>query len=339
VLRPITSPDGSTAAVVTGDALPDLRFELPREVPTLLRLLRATQPLEAEFHHFLNHDPSVFEIIPALGVPYDVHTHDYAWFCPRIALVGRGDRYCGEPAPSVCEACVSKVGSYLSEDIRVTALLDRSRKVLLGARRIIAPSRDAAERMARHFPGIAPTVVPHEDDAAVDEPPPTPIVAGTVRICVAGGIGLHKGFHVLLACARDAKKRALDLEFVVAGTTIDDKRLMDTGRVFVTGPYQAEEAVALIRSQSAALAFLPSIWPETWCLGLTELWRAGLFVAAFDIGAPAERIRRTGRGFVLPLGMPASAINDALLNAVKGRSFLPIRRSKAYKPSHRCNPE
>ena len=49
----------------------------------------------------------------------------------------------------------------------------------------------------------------------------------------------------------------------MVGTTIDDQRLMDTGRVFVTGPYQPEEAVALIHAQNAALAFLPSIWPET----------------------------------------------------------------------------
>ena len=100
----------------------------------------------------------------------------------------------------------------------------------------------------------------------------------------------------------------------------------------MTGPYQPEEAVDLIREQHAALALLPSIWPETWCLGLTELWCAGLRVAAFDIGAPAERIGRTGRGFLLPLGLSPPRINDALLNAARGRSFLPIRRSSAYKP-------
>ena len=175
--------------------------------------------------------------------------------------------------------------------------------------------------MARHFAGIVPIVVPHEDDAAIDEPPPIPSAADMVTICVVGAIGLHKGFHILLACARDAKQRALDLTFVVAGTTIDDQRLIDTGRVFVTGPYAPHEAVALIRAQGATMALLPSIWPETWCLGLTELWRAGLRVAAFDIGAPAERIRQTGRGFLLPLGLSPRAINDALLNAARGRSF------------------
>ena len=35
------------------------------------------------------------------------------------------------------------------------------------------------------------------------------------------------------------------------------------------------------------------------------------------IGAPAERIRRTRRGWLLPLGLPAPAINNALL-ALRG---------------------
>jgi glycosyltransferase involved in cell wall biosynthesis len=297
----------------------------------LLRLLRGLKPVEAEFHHFLNHDPSVFQVIRDLGIPYDAHAHDYAWFCPRIALVGRNDHYCGEPGQAACEACVAELGSYLHEDIAVSPLRDRSREFLSGARRVVAPSHDAADRMGRHFPGLSVTVIPHEDDDAVVDPPPIPHVDGTVRVCVAGAIGLHKGFHVLLDCALDASKRGLDLTFVVAGTTIDDQRLMDTGRVFVTGPYKPSEAVALIRAQRAALALLPSIWPETWCLGLTELWRAGLRVAAFDIGAPAERIRRTGRGLLLPLGLPAPTINDTLSRLATGRSLLPIRGSSAYK--------
>jgi glycosyltransferase involved in cell wall biosynthesis len=130
---------------------------------------------------------------------------------------------------------------------------------------------------------------------------------------VVGAIGIHKGYQVVLDCARDAAARRLPLEFVVVGHTIDDNRLLATGRVFITGSFLPEEAVELIRAQNATLALLPSIFPETWCFSLGEAWRAGLRVAAFDIGAPAERIRRTGRGVVLPLGLRPDAINDALI--------------------------
>lgn len=333
ILRP-AEVDGEKAVTVQ-DGLdqryPNLRLALPHEKAALARLLRESRPVEAEIHHFLNHDPSVFDVIRAARVPYDVHVHDFIWFCPRVALVNVHDRYCGEPDRAGCEACIAEGGDLIAEDIAVPALLDRSRTILSAARAVIAPSRDAADRMMRHFPGLPVTPVPHEDDRLVPEPPPVRPLSGRVRVCVAGAIGLHKGYWILLACARDARRRGLDLEFIVVGTTIDDQRLIDTGRVFVTGRYEPHEAVALIAEQQATLALLPSIWPETWCLGLTEIWRAGLRVVAFDTGAPAERIRRTGRGMLIPLGSSPRMINDTLLNVGQGRSVLPIRRSSAYK--------
>jgi glycosyltransferase involved in cell wall biosynthesis len=186
--------------------------------------------------------------------------------------------------------------------------------VLAGARHVFTPSQDAADRIHRHFPGVQPHALPHEDDAAIADPLPLGSTA-PCRVCVIGAIGVHKGYQVLLDCARDAAERRLPLEFVVVGHSIDDRRLQATGRVFVTGTFAAEEAVPLIKAQQATLALLPSIFPETWCFSLAEAWQAGLRVAAFDIGAPAERIRRTGRGFLLPLGLPASAINNALVAA------------------------
>jgi glycosyltransferase involved in cell wall biosynthesis len=138
---------------------------------------------------------------------------------------------------------------------------------------------------------------------------------GIARICVVGAIGVEKGYEILLACARDAAERDLKLEFVVVGHTIDDARLLDTGRVFVTGEFQPAEAVQLVQAQNASLAWLPSVWPETWCFALSEAWSAGLRVVAFDLGAQAERIRRTGLGTLLPLGLPPASINSALLAA------------------------
>lgn len=329
VLRPAPADDGQAVMVQDGLArhYPNLRFAMPREKAALARLLRDTGPVEAEIHHFLNHHPAVFDIVRAMKVAYDVHVHDYIWFCIRVALVNERNRYCGEPDTAGCEVCAAAGGDTIAEPIAVPALLNRSRAILSAARTVTAPSQDAAARMMAHFPGIAVTVVPHEDDLSVPEPPPIQPVLGRVRVCVAGAVGLHKGFQVLLACARDARRRDLDLEFVVVGTTIDDQRLMDTGRAFVTGRYESSEAVALIAAQGATLALLPSICPETWCFGLTEIWRAGLRAVAFDMGAPAERIRRTGRGLLIPAGMSPRAINDILLNAGKGRSALPVRRS------------
>jgi GT2 family glycosyltransferase/glycosyltransferase involved in cell wall biosynthesis len=323
VLRPARLADGSAAVMVgEGEATdyPNLRFAMPAELPALVRLLAAERPVGAQLHHLLGHDPAVLQVIGQLGIPYDVHVHDSAAFCPRVGLLGPDRRYCGEPEIAGCEACIADIGRKDGLDIPVAELRRRSAGILGAALRVLVPSQDTAMRINRHFPAVKPVMVPHGDDAAIADPPaPRPVLQGggrsICRVAVIGAIGLEKGYEVLLACARDAAWRDLPVEFVVIGHSIDDKRLLATGRVFVTGEYRAQEAVGLIRAQQASIAWVTSIWPETWCFTLTEAWQAGLQAACFDIGAPAERIRRSGRGLVLPLGLPAGSINHALVAA------------------------
>lgn len=309
-----TAPEpGCCVADGTEDgAYPNLVFRWRDEQPALVRLLQETRPRAVELHHFIGHDPDVASLHRLLGVPQWIVAHDYALFCPRVALVTGTHRYCGEPDLATCDACVADYGTALEERISATALVRRSAGWLAESAGVIAPSADTARRIGRHFPGVQPQAQPWEPDPAPAWPIPR-MADGWTRICVLGAIGIEKGYEILLACARDAARRALPLAFTVVGYTIDDWRLIDTGRVRVTGPYAAADAGGLIAAQGAQWGFLPSVWPETWCYTLSEMWQAGLNVAAFDLGAPAERIRRTGRGMLLPLGTPPETVNDILI--------------------------
>ena len=93
-----------------------------------------------------------------------------------------------------------------------------------------------------------------------------------LRVAVVGAIGIEKGYEYLLACARHVTSQRLAMEFVVVGHTCDDKRLLDTGAVQITGGYEEAEAVGLIRSQDAELGFLPALWPETWSYPKSGSW-------------------------------------------------------------------
>jgi GT2 family glycosyltransferase/glycosyltransferase involved in cell wall biosynthesis len=323
VLRPV--PDVSESAVPgrhyvpdlvevadgPENAFPNLRFRLPDELASLADLLRPERPRRLELHHLKGHNHAVVELAERLDIPFEVRVHDYGWFCPRINLVGPEGRYCGEPDVAACEACVADSGSELEEAIGPAALRTRSAADLARAARIVTPSRDAAARLRRHFPTVRPEVEPHESDA--DLPPLRPLPPPPRRVGVIGAIGVAKGYQVLLDAARDAARRDLPLSYVVIGHSHDDARLLATGRVFITGPYREEDAATLLRAQNVHLAWLPSIWPETWCYALGHALRDGLAVIAFDIGAQAERIRATGRGRLLPLGLPPAAINNAIL--------------------------
>ncbi len=312
-LRPIVlRPAGLERCGIGGGAFPNLTYAVPRELPELARLLRADRPRHVELHHLLGHSHAILGLARLLRLPVDLFIHDYACFCPRIALVSGARRYCGEPDVAGCEACVADLGSSLHEDIPVQALRTRSAADIAMAREVITPSPDVAARIRRHFPNARPVVRAWED-AALPLLAPMPPDARR-RVCVVGAIGVEKGYEVLLACARDARARSLPLEFVLVGYTADDTRLMEAGPVFVTGEYADADAAALIQAQGAHLAFIPSVWPETWCFALSRAWEAGLAAAVFDLGAQAERVRATGRGWLLPMGLQARAVNDALLS-------------------------
>ena len=317
--RPVLLEPAPGGCRVAGSS--DLRFAVPDELPALAALLRGDRPTHMEVHHLLGHAHEVIGLAGWLDIPIEHWVHDAASFCPRVALIGRERRYCGEPDVAACEACVEALGSNLAEPIGAAALVERSAADFAGSRRVVVPTADAARRIRRHFPAVRPEIVPWEDDRSW--PPLAPVPRdGPVRICVVGAIGVEKGYDVLLGCAEDARRRGLALEFVVCGVTEDDERLMAAGPVFVTGRYAPAEAVALIRRQRAQLAFIPSIWPETWCFALSRAWQAGLPAVAFDLGSPAERIRTTRGGHLLPLGLPVAGINDRLLRLATPRAGL-----------------
>ena len=237
--------------------------------------------------------------------------------------------FCGEPAVQACISCIADYGSQLGETISPVVLRERSTALFRKAATIVAPSQDAAARFRRQL-GVevrARDWEPHPQVPARAPPPTT----GKVRVCVVGAISLEKGFECLRQCAQLVSVRRMPIEFVVVGYTCDDKALTDTGCVTITGRYRESEAVSLIRAQQAHFAFLPAVWPETWSYVLTELWEASLPVIAYDIGAPAERIRAHGHGLLIPLQLQPEALVNLFL---RPGLFRDIPALAARNPHH-----
>jgi GT2 family glycosyltransferase len=294
---------------------PNLLFGMPSERAELLECLRACRVSEIEVHSLIGHNDSISQLIFDLRVPFHVVVHDYSWFCPRISLRGGDDRYCGEPSVMVCRDCVADHGSDVDVPVSPDALIDRSQSLIRAARSVIAPSKDTAARIARRF---GRDVV----CAYWEQPRPlaprstswTAVNSRPVRVCVVGAIGYEKGYSNLLQCARIAARKRLPIEFVLVGYSCDDRRLLDTGVVRITGKYLQEQANELITAQAADIAWLPALCPETWCYVLTELWDAGLYVVVHDIGAQSERVRDTGGGLVVPINLAPEELLKVFLD-------------------------
>ncbi|MBA5728098.1 glycosyltransferase [Bombella mellum] len=307
---------------VEGLAVPNMIFDLPDERPLLLAFLKEMGVRLVVWHHMLGHEPGLRELHRQLGVPYDIHVHDHIWFCPRIALLDEHGRYCGEPPLRGCEACVARGNAPADEGLSLPDFLARSAAELGQARRVIAPSQDAARRLERHMPGLPPVgIEPLEDDRQIRAGPPPvrgdrpPTRERPLKVVVLGGISRWKGYDVFLSLGRHVQQEALPLRLILMGGTHDDAACLDAG-IEVTGPYDDRNVLPALRAMQADVGFVSSIAPETWCYTLGWLWRARLAVVGFDIGASAERIRQAGPdwGQLVPLGLPVERLADIFMS-------------------------
>jgi glycosyltransferase involved in cell wall biosynthesis len=306
------------------DEFPNLRFRLPDEQASLLSCLQGCGVSEIEVHSLIGHGDSVVDLILALGAPVNLVIHDYSWFCPRISLTRGDHRYCGEPEIAACRDCVADSGSTFDEPVSPDQLVTRTRRLIEAARSIIAPSRDSARRIVRRFGReVVIGKWEHTRGFALQATSEAASQSRPVRICVVGAISHEKGYSNLLQCARLVATANMPIEFVVVGYTLDDRSLLDTDVVRITGPYTETQAVALIGEQEADFAWVPAVWPETWCYALTQIWEAGLYAVVHDIGAQAERVRATGGGVVVPLNIPLDRLLTLFLSAAFIRQGVP----------------
>lgn len=324
MMQPRRKPRTGVRLLVRNADFRNLEFSLPSETSVLAAAMQTLGFARMEVHHLLEMPAPVLDLLPGIGVPYEIYLHDYSWVCPRLTLLGGDWRYCGEPALRECEECVRTHGSAFDPPIGVGALRERSARLIGGAREVRCASFDTRTRYERYFPGTAITVTPWESVVAGSRRPDLAPNA-RVRVAVIGAINVQKGLQVLHECARDAARRDLPLEFVLIGFSSDDALLLQTGRVFVTGPYREEEMPALIAEQGCHIALFPAVAPETWCFTLTHALADGLPIVAFDIGAVAERLRGHAGATLIPLTTPYEQINEQLLRIAGAEIEAPIQ--------------
>jgi GT2 family glycosyltransferase len=271
--------------------------------------------------------------------PFTVMLHDFQWYCPRVHLTDERNSYCGEPTPAVCQLCVSGgvEHNFADHDALIENDLESwlgfNTRILQRATKILAPSEDTARRYrARlNLPDIV--VAPHPEPrlhgttAVVSRkggPKGSP--KGGLRIAVVGAIGRVKGFDVLVRLVERAARDRMPFYLTVVGFTADDERLKRYKNAAVTGSYKHSELKAKLDEIDPDFVFLSSIWPETYSYVLSEVWEAGYPVVAFDIGAPADRIKTVGGGVVIPFTRDSRLILDALMAARDLVAALPPMR-------------
>ncbi len=258
------------------------------------------------FHHTIGFNKEIWKLPELLGVPYDVLLHDFFTVCPQINLIDNTGTYCDQPSIEVCEKCVHKKSPQLPaknllKELGGTVEAWRSfhQRVLVSARNVTVPSQNTYEHLRQYSLHKNIQIVPHSEDRYTFAQRPWD-GKKPYKVAVIGAIGEHKGSKLLLECAEYAINKSLPIEFVVVGYTNNDSAFEGLENVHITGAYTDDTFERIVTATGCCASLFLSVWPETYSYTLSEALRSGLYPIVMDIGAPAERLRESGIGAVIP---------------------------------------
>ena len=264
------------------------------EVDKLHALLCSFGVDRVHIHHWIDLKFNLRELIQKLKVPFDLTLHDYYSICPQITLMKQRNRpYCGEPDEKECNACIQENphnGAILHGAKSIAEWRNDSHWMLNEAKRVICPSADVKNRMARYAPQANFIVAPHEN--VVEEmwcvARPKITQNQKIRIGLIGWLSPHKGWeNVVETVSRCDPER---YEFIHIGYSDPELPIQVGARVHQIGRYEEADLSRLIQKEGLHLAWFPAIWPETYSYTLSAAIEAALPIVAPKVGAFPERL-------------------------------------------------
>jgi glycosyltransferase involved in cell wall biosynthesis len=229
--------------------------------------------------------------------------HDFFAVCPSYTLIDSNQKYCGVPEDlKICEACLPANtgdfkrfakssdpikwrrdwGAFLEVCDEIVCFGESSAAILckayplLSTEKVVVRRHDISGRLKSIYRGNA---------------------AATIRnIGVLGAINMAKGSHVVRDLVEYIDQEKLDCKVVLFGE-IDIR--IDSNAFELTGRYKMENLEAIVDQKNIDVFLLPSVWPETYSYTADEIMQMGFPIIAFDLGAPAERIKKYSLGTVI----------------------------------------
>lgn len=308
------------------------------QVKTFLNALRIKEIFLNNI--FLYEDP--FDIVRYLGdmkkqkpeLRLVVPVHDFFPVCPSINLLTKNNEYCGASVDiDKCNTCLKELNPF-----NISAFLDSPvRKdldynienwrglwgtLLENADEVLCFSENSKEIMLKVFNekiegkvNVVPHRVKYLEEMDLGRP---------LNICIIGNIDARKGREIIEDMLRIIEENDFNINIFVIGAL--DAKIVSKHFHYL-GKYRRESLKRKLSILSVDMFFIPSVWPETFSYTTEELIQLDKKVACFDLGAPAERLKKYSKGTIIPEVSAESAlihIIEAARGKIKGLSPLPI---------------
>ncbi len=268
------------------------------------------------FQHLGHHAASLPIIARACGVGTVFSAHDFFLVCSRYTLLNHEQVFCdiGHKSISACDICLRT-----AEGLPAGAQQTRRAFMVevIGAIDVFLFGTPYSEwLMLQVYPGLAQRRrlvlgIPMPRGTTSDIPQRRAEASdGRLVIAVVGNFLRSKGADMVMSLIEEANPALFRFHLLGAPEAQYGEVLARLDRPNVTchGRYAPGDTSALAQ---ADVALHLSIWPETYCISLSEIWQAGLIPVVSDIGALGDRVEHGVNGFKVRVG-DASAVLDTL---------------------------
>ncbi|GAB6853582.1 glycosyltransferase [Asaia astilbis] len=259
------------------------------------------------FQHLGHHALSLPIIAKACGAGVVFSAHDFWLISSRYNLLNQDQRYIEDEVKSVV---ASDIILKVAENIEYGG--EQTRRAFIGK---MLHSVDTILFGTEHSRNLTHEIYPILDQKrsltlGIPSPENTiPIVAKSyeplgerpLKVAIVGNFLRTKGADTILNLIEIAHPD--HIEFHIFGYVHPEYDAVLNSRprpnVKVYGRYTAGDIAAL---QVADVALNLSIWPETYCISLSEAWQNGLIPIVTDVGALGDRVQDGVNGFKVPIG-------------------------------------
>lgn len=243
--------------------------------------------------------------------------HDFQPICPFFTLMAT-DLYCGCPKIEDCTRCFpknksnAKMKPYLlsgAKDIKLwRKIWNHFYEVV--ADELIVFSQSSYELFVKTYPCLTEK---------------TKIIAHEVPFLRKANIPPHPEINIgiLGAISSVAKGKNILKELESLIDTLDGVNLIAIGpyssknpRTKVIGAYERQNLPSILEENKIDIIFIPSVWPETFSYTTSEAILMDMYVACFNLGAPAERVSLYKKGLVISKMNAQTALNE-IINFLK----------------------
>lgn len=251
--------------------------------------------------HLAWHGLGLIATAKTLGLGVINSFHDFYALCPSLKLLDNHNQFCAARCTPGAGNC--KIELWPEQSLRelkhhkVIDWRNAFGQSLAQCDVFITTNQLTKDIFLEHYPALGNKpfhIIPHgRDFSQMQNLAIAPQRGERLRILSPGNMVIAKGLLLLEQLALHRP----DIEIHILGRVPTDAQLPEN--VIVHGNYprdQFHHRVTQIKPHCGAVL---SIWPETWCHTLTELWAAGIPVMGVNIGAVGERINTHNGGWLI----------------------------------------